>query len=344
MSFEFASRSRGCEDFARSLSGRCCAVYRASCSSVTKTGFGQNCSLDCWRRTRVGRVCVLRALMLGRALDDLWRCDISLRRSAEWSRSSRVTDNTLKLKVHMTCYRTKTPEDVNHAIEHSGLGDWNWPAHGSREGFAAYLLVTGGKEDLDTIALAEKVCTYLEEFGDPQTCASMMEDAEGLAKNLGEFNAKIRELGEAVEDVRRRFGSYVVLRLALLSTMRSGHRLFLETTPDGLDLSSPFAAALELIGAAADRFDAFDPVLYTPGECDVMDHLIITRILEFDENLAVVSPWDANDEYMVPEVIALVRLGQNRDVRAIATEIAMRRRGDAVPAAPSVISRPSRAV
>jgi hypothetical protein len=264
--------------------------------------------------------------------------------SAEWSRSSGVTDNTLKLKVHMTCYRTKTPDDVNHAIEHSGLGDWDWPANASREGFAAYLLVTGGKEELDTYRLAEKVLTYLEKFGDSQACASLIEDAQGLARNLDEFNAKIHRLGEAVEDVRRRFGGHVVAKLAMLSTMSSGHHQFLEGTPDGLDLSSPLAAALELIGAAADRFDAFDPVLYRPGECGVMDHLITMRILDFDENLAVVSPWDANDEYMVPEVIALVMLGQNRNVHAIATEIAMQRRAAAASGPSSLASRRSKAV
>lgn len=239
----------------------------------------------------------------------------------------------------MTCYRIKTPDDVAQTLERSGLEFRDWPENASSDGFAAYLLVYGGGEELDTRGLVGKVHRYLETTANARAGEALMQDAQDIAETINDYNGNIRELGMAVQKVRRIYGSLVFDRLALLAVQGDGYREYLEEMVDGLDLSSPVDAALRLIAEAAERFEAFGPNLYRPYECDIVDHVIFMRIVDFDENLADECPWDGSEEYMVPEVVALVRLGQNREVRALATEIAMQRRIGAAQA-PAVVTSP----
>lgn len=232
----------------------------------------------------------------------------------------------------MTYYYTRTPQDVERAIDESDLDLWDWPANTSVEDFAAFLLVNSSHRPLDVYTLVYKVKEYLETAKDPKAIASVRSTAQGYADHLNGFNAKLGELGNTMVNIRRRFGLELMFRLARLATASDRDlRVYLEAVPEGIDLSSPIVIALEMLATAVEPFEHFDPAIYTPGACELTDHVVVAEILDMDETLPLAKPYDGREEYMAPAVAALVNLGKNSSAHSIAREIAVSRIADKRP-------------
>jgi hypothetical protein len=214
----------------------------------------------------------------------------------------------------MSTYRVRTLHDAGNVIYQSGLCLWDWPNGGSPTGFANWLFVQA-KSEINTQQLASDLRDYLEGIGssyDNDPCGKVALDR---GKAIDDYNFRVAEIGATIARIRAlEHGNETMRNVAKLATAKEPSE-FLNSLP--ATCLPDIAHALDALVTPTMRFNPTMYDDYVPGTSIYEDALIAHTAATLDESLASELKWDGRDKYRVLEVVAIVRLGQSQEIRAL---------------------------
>lgn len=207
----------------------------------------------------------------------------------------------------MSIYRNCSPEDAHELMYDEHLEAYPWPDGRSVQGFVTWLW-KHGPEHLDTRTLARFVNEYLE-----SDIADEFEYFDHLKEGVQGLQDEIEAFGAAVAAVRAGGDGDEVMRLiAGLAASRDpvNHLAGIHT-----GWWPSIYGAMQTLSVAGECFNNYFYDSYVPGRDDVEDYFVQSSACYADEVIRRADPYSGREEYQQLEVLALVRLTHNFELR-----------------------------